>query len=84
MFRLKPNRFTELCGWYGMSALIVAYGLVSFDAITGNGLIYQLLNLTGGIGLIIVSLAKNVMQSVLLNVFWAAIGMIAIIKIVLA
>lgn len=84
MLNLKPNFFTEFCGWYGMTALIAAYGLVSFDIIEGNGLVYQLLNLSGGIGLLIVAAAKNVIQSVLLNVFWAVIGIIAIIEIILS
>jgi hypothetical protein len=82
-FKLKPNTFTEACGWYGMSALILAYGLVSFEVIQGNGIAYQLLNLSGGIGLMIVAAAKNVLQSVLLNVFWTIIGIVAILRILL-
>lgn len=72
-----------MAGWYGMIALIVAYGLVSFSVIPGDGIVYQLLNLTGGIGLIIVAASKHVVQSVLLNIFWAAIGIIAVVRIVL-
>lgn len=83
MFGIKPSKWTELAGWYGMIALIVAYGLVSFSVIPGDGIMYQLLNLTGGIGLIIVAASKGVVQSVLLNVFWAAIGIIAILRIIL-
>lgn len=83
MFGIKPSKWTELAGWYGMIALIVAYGLVSFSVIAGDGIMYQLLNLTGGIGLIIVAASKGVVQSVLLNVFWAAIGIIAILRIIL-
>lgn len=83
MFGIKPSRLTEAAGWYGMFALIVAYGLVSFAVIKGDGIEYQLLNLTGGIGLIVVAASKHVVQSVLLNIFWAAIGIIAIVRIVL-
>lgn len=78
---IKPGAFAEFCGWYGMIALIVAYFLVSFSWITGDGMIYQLLNLTGGIGLLIVAASKRVVQSVILNFFWAAIGIIAIARI---
>ena len=83
MFGIKPSIWTEVAGWYGMIALIVAYGLVSFSVIPGDGIVYQLLNLTGGIGLIIVAASKHVVQSVLLNIFWAAIGIIAVVRIVL-
>jgi hypothetical protein len=81
MLKLKPNTFTELCGWYGMSALIVAYALASFGIIQGNGIAYQVLNISGGIGLMIIAAAKNVVQSVLLNIFWIIIGLTAIINI---
>ncbi len=79
----KPTKFTEICGWYGMVALIVAYFLVSFGWITAEGLVYQLLNLTGAVGLLIVAASKGVTQSVLLNIFWGAIGIIAIVRLFL-
>lgn len=81
MFGLKPSKFTEVAGWYGMIALILAYALVSFSIIAADGLPFQLLNLTGGIGLILVAASKKVVQSVLLNIFWALIGIVAIIRL---
>lgn len=78
---VKHGTFAEFCGWYGMVALIVAYFLVSFGIINGEGLIFQLMNLTGGIGLLIVAASKGVLQSVILNFFWAAIGLIAIVRL---
>ncbi|MFZ1301167.1 MAG: hypothetical protein WAQ27_01130 [Candidatus Microsaccharimonas sp.] len=81
MLGIKKGRFAEFCGWYGMLALIVAYFLVSFGIINGEGLAFQLLNLTGGIGLLIVAASKGVVQSVILNIFWAVIGLVAIIRL---
>ena len=78
---IKKGRVAEVCGWYGMIALITAYFLVSFGIISGQGIEYQLLNLTGGIGLLIVAASKGVVQSVILNLFWAAIGIIAIVRL---
>jgi hypothetical protein len=43
--------------------------------------VFQILNLTGAIGLIIITMAKKVVQSVILNLFWAVIGVAAIIGI---
>jgi hypothetical protein len=81
MFNIKPSKFTEFCGWYGMSALIVAYALASFNVLSAGGIIFQLLNLTGSIGLLIDATAKKVIQIALLNVFWALIGIIIVIRL---
>ena len=78
---IKPSNYTEVCGWYGMIALIVAYALVSFAIIHAEGIVFQALNITGSIGLMIVAASKNVFQSVILNIFWVTIGIIAIIRI---
>ena len=81
MFGIKPSKFTEICGWYGAISLILAYALASFMIIPADGMLFQLLNLTGAIGLMIVTMAKNVVQSVILNLFWAIIGVTAILGI---
>ena len=81
---IKQGKLAEFCGWYGMLALIVAYFLVSFGWIDGQGLISQIINLTGGVGLLIVAASKGVLQSVILNFFWAIIGVIAIARIFLS
>jgi len=81
MLGIKKGKLAEICGWYGMTALIVAYFLVSFGIIDGQSLIFQLINLTGGIGLVIVAASRGVTQLVILNFFWAAIGLIAIARL---
>ena len=81
---IKQGKLAEFCGWYGMLALIVAYFLVSFGWIDGQGLIFQIIKLTGGVGLLIVAASKGVLQSVVLNFFWAIIGVIAIARIFLS
>ena len=78
---IKQSKFSEFCGWYGMFALIFAYFLVSFGWLDGQGLIFQLINLTGGVGLLIVAASKGVTQSVILNFFWAIIGVVAIVRL---
>lgn len=66
-----------------MIALIAAYALASFSIISADGLAYQLLNLTGSLGLLVIAAVKGVTQSVLLNLFWMAIGVVALAKILL-
>ena len=81
MFKIKSSKFTEFCGWYGMVALILAYALASFGVLFANGIVFQLLNLTGSIGLLIDATAKKVIQVALLNTFWALIGIIILIRL---
>ena len=71
----------EIAGWYGMIAILTAYALVSFEVITGNSLAYQLLNLTGSLGILVISLYKKVLQSIGLNSIWIIIAVITIILI---
>lgn len=73
--------FSELAGWYGTGAILAAYALLSFKVIESDGLVYQLLNLSGAVGIIIIGIYKNVAQSIVLNLVWSAIAIVAIINI---
>ena len=73
----------EIVGWYGTSAIVLAYILVSFKAISPTGLPYQLLNLTGAFGIIVISLVKKLRQTLVLNTFWAAIAVVALLNLAL-
>lgn len=71
----------EIAGWYGALAILTGYALVSFNIVDSDGLAFQLLNLTGAMGIFIISVVKHVGQSIALNVFWAAVAIIAIFNI---
>lgn len=75
--------FAEIAGWYGAVAILAAYALVSFNVISGHSLVFQLLNLTGALGVIVISLYKKVKQSVILNIFWAGVAIVALVRIFL-
>jgi hypothetical protein len=77
------RKAAEIAGWYGTVAIVAAYALVSFKAIPADGSIYQLLNLSGAIGIIVIALIKKVRQSVVLNVFWAAIAILALVRLLI-
>jgi hypothetical protein len=70
----------EFLGWYGAVAILGAYALVSFRRIRPDGAIYQLLNLTGALGIMAISAAKGVTQSVILNACWAGIAFVALVR----
>ena len=79
----KQNLFAEIAGWYGTIAILLAYSLVSFGIVSSDSTVFQLLNLTGAIGIIIIALNKKVMQSVILNLFWAVVALIALVNIII-
>lgn len=70
-------------GWYGVLAILLAYLLVSFNVITAKSLGYQVLNLTGALGIVVEALSKKDAQPATLNSIWAIIAVIAIARIVL-
>jgi len=71
----------ETAGWYGTVAILSAYILVSFNVISGNSVPFQLLNLTGALGIIAIASYKKVTQSIVLNIFWGIVAVVAIVKI---
>lgn len=77
------RKVAEIIGWYGTFAILLAYALVSFNEIKADGWLFQLLNLTGALGIITISLVKGVRQSVALNAFWAIIAIAALVRLVI-
>lgn len=76
------NRFIEIFGWYGAIAIVIGYGLISFNVLNGHSLIYQLLNFTGAIGIIAISFKDKNYQSAILNIIFSLIGLVAITNII--
>ena len=72
----------EIAGWYGATAILIAYTLVSFNITTSDTLLFQLLNLTGALGIIAIAIYKKVYQSVVLNIVWVGVAVIAIAGII--
>ncbi len=76
------NKVIEILGWYGTIAIIGAYGLSSFNVVTPQSSLYQLLNVTGAIGIVVLSLKKRAYQPAVLNIIWTIIGALALLKII--
>lgn len=79
----RKQLVAEIAGWYGASAILTAYALASFSILSNHDLIFQLLNLTGALGVIIIAAYKKVAQSIVLNVVWSVVAVIAIIEIII-
>lgn len=73
--------FINILGWYGTLAIVTAYVLVSFSFILPNSMLFQVLNGTGAIGIVIISLHKKAYQPAVLNIIWTLVALIAIINI---
>jgi hypothetical protein len=78
----KNNHWlVEATGWVGAVSVLVAYGLVLFGYIDGNGFWNALLNLIGALGIMVIAVSKKVTQSIVLNTIWAIAAIVAIINI---
>lgn len=76
------NRWINVFGWYGMSAIVLAYALVSFSVLSSENIWFQLLNASGALGLVTVSFSKKAYQPGVLNIIWTVIAIVAIIRII--
>jgi hypothetical protein len=74
----------EIAGWYGTLAIVGAFALSSFGAIAPADAAYQLLNLTGGLGVAWVCWRKRTWQAFWLEVVWAVIAAAALLRQALA
>lgn len=79
--RKKPHIAAQILGWYGAFAIIAGFMCISFSLLKANSIAYQLLNFTGALGLLTLGIDKHIRQSVVVNIFWAAIAGIALVNI---
>lgn len=76
------NLLIEFGGWVGTAALLLAYGLVSTRRLAGDSIPFQVLNLVGGALVLVNSFHHGALPSVAVNVFWIAIGLFAIGRVI--
>jgi hypothetical protein len=68
----------EVIGWAGAGFFIIAYFFLSIKRLKPDRLVYQLLNITGGVCLVVNSFHTHDYPSVFTNLIWAGIGVFAI------
>ena len=78
---MKKDFISEFFGWYGVIAILVAYALLNFGIFDIHSLLYQILNITGALGITYDALKDKDYQPVVLNIIWALIALFSIIKI---
>jgi hypothetical protein len=78
-----PSKLTEIAGWYGAGAILLAYALVSTGAVLPRSWQYQALNLTGSLGILAISLARRAKQPAVLNIVWATVAFVSLASMLL-
>lgn len=70
----------HVLGWSGSVMVIAAYGLNSYQRLTSDSMPFLLLNLVGGVLLIIYSAYFSAFANTFINVVWVVIAVPAIIR----
>jgi hypothetical protein len=81
--KTKNNNLLEIIGWYGPMALIIGFALVSWGIVDARSYTFQIINLTGGISLAIISYVKKAYQPAFLNIVFSLIALITITSLLL-
>jgi hypothetical protein len=72
----------DVLGWIGSVAVIAAYGLNSYQKIKSDSYLFLILNLIGGIFLIVYSFYYTAYANTFINVVWVIIAIPALIKLI--
>ena len=72
----------DIIGWAGSFMVIIAYGLNTYQKIKSDSFKFYLLNLIGGIFLIIYSVYYTAYANTFINVVWVIIAIPAIFNLI--
>ncbi|MBI1770669.1 MAG: hypothetical protein HY015_10210 [Bacteroidetes bacterium] len=75
--------FIDLVGWIGSVEVIAAYGLNSYQRIKSDSIVFQILNFTGAIFLILNTIYYHAYPSAFINVVWVIIAAVAIGRMIM-
>jgi hypothetical protein len=67
-------------GWVGAAAVVAPYALVSIGRLSGTSLAFAILNVFGGVLLLLNTWYHEAYPSAVVNVVWTAIGVFAIAR----
>jgi hypothetical protein len=77
------NFAVEIAGWLGAALILLAYLLLSIGRFTGQSPVYQWMNVFGAIGFTINGWWHRALPSTALNIVWAAIGLLTLVRLAL-
>jgi hypothetical protein len=70
----------DIGGWMGALALIVAYGLISWERVSGRNASYQSLNIAGSLLLLMNAAWHHAWPSSVVNLVWIGIAISALTR----
>jgi len=73
----------DILGWIGSIAVLVGYGLNSYQKLRSDSPVFYLLNIVGGILLIVYSYYKSAFANTFINIVWVMVAVPALIKVFL-
>ncbi len=73
--------WVDLLGWAGALLVVAAYALVSARRVHGDSRLYQLMNLAGGVLVLVNAAYHGALPSAFINVVWIAIALGALWRI---
>ncbi|HEY8592413.1 MAG TPA: hypothetical protein VIL42_06055 [Sphingomicrobium sp.] len=71
----------EIAGWIGASLILLAYLFLSAGRLTGQSVVYQVMNVVGAAGFVVNGWWHGAIPSAALNVLWLLIGGVALWRI---
>lgn len=72
----------DAVGWIGAGLLLFGYGMVSTGRMSGGSASYQVANFAGSVALMLNSAHNDAWPSAGLNLIWAGIGAMSLVKLV--
>jgi hypothetical protein len=72
----------DLLGWIGSFQVLAAYGLNSYQKIKSDSWTFLILNLCGGLLLIIYTVYKEAYANTFINIAWVIIALPAVIRLI--
>ena len=78
---IDTNVVMEIIGWLGSIGILTAYALNSYQKIRSDSTIFLILNLAGGLLLMVYTFHKDALANTFLNLIWVIVAMIALGKL---
>jgi hypothetical protein len=70
----------ETIGWYGTTAVLGAFALLSFEVIGASSALFQWLNASGAAAIVFISYRKKAYEPATLNIVWCCIALISLAR----
>lgn len=71
----------DILGWVGSVLVVAAYGLNTYKKIASDSFAFYLMNIIGGIFLVIYSMEKGAYANTFINIVWVIIAVPAVLKL---